>query len=32
MTCWSKSEKRIGMSLACNGQAIYFIVYRTFKV
>ena len=24
MTCWSKSEKRIGMSLTYNGRAIFF--------
>ena len=24
MICWRKSEKRIGMSLTYNGQAIYF--------
>ena len=27
MICWSKFEKRIGMSLTCNGQAIFFIPY-----
>ena len=24
MICWRKFEKRIGMSLTYNGQAIYF--------
>ena len=33
MTCWSKSEKRIGMSLTYNGQAIFisFIEHLKFE-
>ena len=38
MTCWSKSEKRIGMSLTYNGQAIFLFLihhsttYRAYPV